>query len=461
MSVEQDFATAVVEQVTAALAGAEVEAAADRHRLSLTRFANSVIHQNVSEDATRVRVRIHHDGRTASGSATVIDESGLRALIERAVDSVKVAPRDPGWPGLAPAAAPGLAPTVDRASADVTPADRAKIVRAFVDGAGGLETAGYCRTNHWSGSFANSAGQTVTGEAVECGLSGIARNDGADGVARHAPLDLAGLDGAALGARAAAKARASAKPIELAPDRYEVVLEPTAVADILEGLAAAGFDGKAVNERLSFVRLGEDQFDSAITLVDDPLAVGLGYDNEGTPLQRLVLVDRGTTVSLTHDRRSAAEAGTTTTGHAAEMAFGQGPCARHLGLLPAGDDDRAGEEVDGPVADSSVAELVAGVERGVLVSDFWYTRMLDPRTLAITGLTRNGVWLIEDGQVARPLRNFRFTQSYAQALMPGNVKGVGRTATPLPGDTYTATAPRWSCPALHLASWNFTGGASG
>ena len=119
------------------------------------------------------------------------------------------------------------------------------------------------------------------------------------------------------------------------------------------------------------------------------------------------------------------------------------------------------DEVDGPAADSSVAELVAGVERGVLVSDFWYTRMLDPRTLAITGLTRNGVWLIEDGQVTTPLRNFRFTQSYAQALMPGNVKAVGRTATPVPGDTYTATAPRWSCPALHLASWNFTGGASG
>ena len=87
--------------------------------------------------------------------------------------------------------------------------------------------------------------------------------------------------------------------------------------------------------------------------------------------------------------------------------------------------------------------------------------MLDPRTLAITGLTRNGLWLIEDGQVTTPLRNFRFTQSYAQALMPGNVVAIGSAVTPLPGDTYTATTPRWSCPALRLASWNFTGGASG
>ena len=461
MKAEQDLATSAVELITAALAGAEVEAAADRHRLALTRVANSVIHQNVAEDVTTVRVRIHHAGRTASGSATVIDEPGLRALVERAVDAVKSAPRDPGWPGLAPSAELSPASPVDPASAGATPADRAMIVRSFVDGADGLEAAGFCRTNHWTGGFANSAGQTVTGEAVECAVSGIARNNGADGVARHAPLNLSELDGAALGARAAAKARASAEPIELAPGRYEVVLEPTAVADILENLAESGFSGKAVNERCSFVRLGEDQFDPAITLVDDPISVGFGYDNEGTPHRRLVLVDQGSTVSLTHDRRSAAEAGATTTGHAVDMTFADGPSARHLALLTSGDEASAASEVHGPVADSSVSELVAGVERGVLVSDLWYTRMLDPRTLAITGLTRNGVWLIEDGHVTRPLRNFRFTQSYAQALMPGNVKGVGRTATPVPGDTYTATAPRWSCPALHLASWNFTGGASG
>jgi predicted Zn-dependent protease len=108
-----------------------------------------------------------------------------------------------------------------------------------------------------------------------------------------------------------------------------------------------------------------------------------------------------------------------------------------------------------------VAELVAGVERGILVTDVWYTRMLDPRTLAITGLTRNGVWLIERGEPTRALRNLRFTQSYAQALLPGNVKGVGRVSVAMPGDTYAATSPRWTCPALHLASWNFTGGASG
>jgi predicted Zn-dependent protease len=104
---------------------------------------------------------------------------------------------------------------------------------------------------------------------------------------------------------------------------------------------------------------------------------------------------------------------------------------------------------------------VAAVERGVLVTDLWYTRVLDPRALVLTGLTRNGVWLIERGEIARPLRNFRFTQAYPQALMAGNVLGVGRTTSALPGDTYSASMPWWTAPALRLRAWNFTGGASG
>jgi predicted Zn-dependent protease len=455
---ERELAGATLDRTAAALPGAEVEVAVDRNELALTRFANSVIHQNVAEDVTSVSIHIHHDGRTAATSATVTGEADLAALVARAVEAVRVAPADPAWPGLAPAADVPPGPGVRAASA--TPADRAQVVRGFVDGAGGLETAGYCRTNVWTGAFVNSGGQIASGAAFECGVSGIARRDGADGVARHAPLTLAELDGAALGARAAAKALASAEPVELPPGHYEVVLEPTAVADILETLAIAGFNGKAVNEQRSFVRVGEPQFDSAITLVDDPLAVGQTIDDQGTPRRLLMLVDSGTTLTLTHDRRSAAETGAESTGHAVPGAAVWGPFARHL-TLAAGDGTQDATEVAGPAADSSVAALVAGVERGLLVSDLWYTRLLDPRTVAVTGLTRNGLWLIEDGEVTTPLRNFRFTQSYAQALMPGNVVAVGATATPLPGDTYTATSPRWTCPALRLAAWNFTGGASG
>jgi predicted Zn-dependent protease len=459
MSDQQNLPDQTVEQVLAVLPGAEVSVQVDRHRLALTRFANSVIHQNVAEDATTMRLVVHLDGRTASGSTSVVSTDDVRSLVDRVADAVRVAPSDPSWPGLAPVAEAGPAAGVDLATAGATPADRAEVVRGFVDGAEGLETAGYCRTNHWTGAFANSAGQSVSGEAVECGLSGIARLDGADGLARYAPTSIAELDGLALGRRAAAKARASQGAVELPPGRYEVVLEPSAVFDVIGNLGGNSFGGRAVNERRSFLELGADQFDPSITLVDDPLVVGLGYDAEGTPRMRLPLVDGGRTVGVTHDRRTAAEAGTTSTGHLG-MDVHYGPIARHLEL--AGSDPEAvAAEVEGPACDSSVEALVAGVERGILVSDFWYTRVLDPRSVAMTGLTRNGVWLVENGEITTPVKNFRFTQAYADALAPGNVLGIGATTSAVPGDTYTTTSPRFTCPALHLKSWNFTGGASG
>jgi predicted Zn-dependent protease len=105
-----------------------------------------------------------------------------------------------------------------------------------------------------------------------------------------------------------------------------------------------------------------------------------------------------------------------------------------------------------------VAALVSAVPRGILVTDHWYTRVLDPKTLVMTGLTRNGVWLIEDGEITRPVRNFRFTQSYPQALAPGAVLGIGGHAVRLPSSWELAS---YVAPAVRLASWNFTGGASG
>src|SRR5262249_18770393 len=162
------------------------------------------------------------------------------------------------------------------------------------------------------------------------------------------------------------------------------------------------------------------------------------------------------------DRRTAAEGGVTSTGHAlpGEAAFGALPLNLHL--LPSENSQTGGRsvggqssnasEVDTPAADSSVAHLVSGVERGLLISDFWYTRVLDPRTLVLTGLTRNGVWLIEDGQITTPVQNMRFTQSYPQALAPGGVRGVGSHSVGLPSGWGELS---YRAPALHLASWNF------
>ncbi|MET0459958.1 MAG: TldD/PmbA family protein, partial [Ilumatobacteraceae bacterium] len=178
MSDELELAAQVLERVRAADGSAEVEVTVGRNRLALTRFANSVIHQNVAEDNLRVSIRCHVDGRTASAGTTVVGDEGLAGLVGRILGAAAVAPLDPGWPGLAPPAQRGPVPAVDPATRDATPDDRATRVRAFVDAAGGLETAGYCRTNHWRGAFVNSEGQRLAAESADVGMAGIARRDG-------------------------------------------------------------------------------------------------------------------------------------------------------------------------------------------------------------------------------------------------------------------------------------------
>jgi len=453
-----DLAGRIVEMVKASVPTAETEVTVETTALALTRFANSMIHQNVADETTTVRLVAHLDGRTVASATTVTDANALDGFVARTVDAVRLAPLDPGWPGLAPAAALATPGTADASIVAATPADRAERIRAFVDAAGGLTTAGFCRTRHTRAAFVNSAGQAVTGATAEAAMDGIARTGSSDGSARVASAYLADVDGAILGARAAAKARAADGAVELPHGRYEVVLEQTAVADILQALAMFGFNGKAVNERQSFLEAGAQQMDEAITFVDDavsPGRIGLPFDAEGTPKQVTTVVNAGRTIGPLQDRRTAAEAGAQSTGNGIGMSFGA--LALNLGLRPA---DGTGPiaEVDGPAADSSVAALVANMTRGVLVTDHWYTRVLDPRTLVMTGLTRNGVWLVENGEIVGPVRNFRFTQSYPQALAPGAVLGVGTHAIAEPNNYSVAS---FRCPALHLASWNFTGGASG
>ncbi|GGK16742.1 hypothetical protein GCM10010124_06690 [Pilimelia terevasa] len=453
MTQELDHATRVLAEV-AATGGGEAAVAVRRTANALTRFANSVIHQNVADETTTVLLTLHAQGRTASGSTTLTTPDGLAALVARTRAAAALCPPDATWPGLAPPTPlTGSAPC-DEATAGAEPAVRAAQVRAFVDAAGGLSTAGYCRTTAHVGAFANSAGQAVTGAVSEAGIDGIARLGGADAVARDAAVRVADLDGAVLGARAAGKVRALGDPVDLPPGDYEVVLEAGAVADILENFGAHGFNGKTFAERRSFAELGAAQFDPAVTMVADVAEGGLPFDSEGTPRGRLALVDAGTTAGVAHDRRSAAEVGAAANGYAV-AGSSWGPFPLYLGLEPG---PAGGAGPAHPAVDPAAAALVAGVARGLLVTDFWYTRILDTRSLVITGLTRNGVWLIEDGQVVRPVTNLRFTQAYPRALAPGNVRAVGGTPTRVPREWLGG----WmNSPALHLAHWHFTGGAAG
>jgi predicted Zn-dependent protease len=441
-----DLADRIVRLVRSRAADAEVEVTVRQGLDALTRFATGFIHQNVASEVNHVLIRVALDGRNASTSVDgPADDESLGRAIDNVLDAARVRPPDPDWPGLAPRAEAPAADHVDEATALATPDERARRVRDFVDAAGGLETAGFCSTTTVQLAFANSAGQRLAGGGTAAEIDGIARTPSADGSSRHVSVALGDLDGRVVGERAAGKARSASDPTDLAPGRYEVVLEPDCVANILSFLLVAGFNGKAVEEGRSFARIGEAQFDRSITLRDDvtdPGTLGIPFDAEGTPKRPLDLVRDGVTRGLLHTRRTARAAGVESTGHAVEGGGAWGALGANL-IVSAGD--------------RSADQLVAGVERGVLVTDFWYTRILDPKTQVVTGLTRNGVWLIEDGKVIRPLTNLRFTQSFLEALGPDAVRGISsERALVLAGwDSI------YLVPSLHLASWNFTGGAKG
>ena len=351
----------------------------------LTRFANGRIHQNVAEDVVSVRLALAAAGRLARASTTRTDDDGLAALVDRALAAVALRPPDPDAAGFAEVAAVADVDHWDDATAGATPDDRAATVAGFVAaGAGGRtdESAGFCSTCAATGRWARRPASgphpldargarrhPPSGDPATAGRGGGARG-GRGGLRRRirghaAAAGIDSLDARGLWRAVAGKARAGLDPVVLPPGRYEVVLEPRAVAAALLFPAVAGLNGKAFADGTSFVRLGEDQWDAAIDIWDDatdPRAVGDPFDAEGTPKRPLPLVLGGVSVGLTHDRRSARLAEVEPTGHSVgNEALGGYPT--DLFLTP---------------GDRSPDALVASVERGLLVTDLWYNRILDP-----------------------------------------------------------------------------------
>jgi predicted Zn-dependent protease len=425
----------------------EAQVTARRGRPALTRFANSFIHQNVGEEGTSVTLKVAAAGRVASASTTKVDADGLAALVESTLAAAALRPEDPDWPGLAPPAEVPDADHHDPATEEASPDGRARRVAEFVAAGPGMRAAGYCDTEGGTTAFANSAGQQAQGRSSRATIDGIHQTDDSAGSGHQTSWRLADIDAAAAGHMAADRARRSAGPIDVEPGEYEVVLEPECVAALVEFLAFYGFNAKQVIEGQSGIRLGEDQFDPAVSIWDDvtdPAAIGVGFDADGTPKRRLDLVSAGTSTALAHDRRTARRLGTESTGHAVDGSDVWGAITTNLFLGP---------------GDQSLEDLLAGVERGLLVTTFNYCRILDPKTLVVTGLTRNGTFLVEGGKVGPGVSNLRFTQSFLEALGPGNVLGVGADARFADSEFFGTGVAR--VPPLRLGAFRFTGGARG
>jgi predicted Zn-dependent protease len=416
---------------------------------ALTRFANSRIHQNMASDDDHVRLRVvTADGRIAQATTTRLDRDGLERLVEGAIAAARLCPPDPEYPGLAEPSAVADVDHHDQATADASPDARAEVVADFVGAGPDLESAGYCSTDTDTHVLMSTNGLRYASRSTMAQVDAIHRAaavDGppTDGYGQITSKRIADLDGRRVGEIAARKATAGAHPVELEPGGYEVVLEAKAVAAMLLFPAWLGFNGKAFAEGTSFVHLGEQQMDERIDIWDDGTdarSLGRPYDAEGTPKAKLDLVRAGVTVGLAHDRRSARLADAEPNG----CSIGQDGFGGYPGDLFLG----AGDE--------SLEQLIGGVERGLLVTDFWYNRILDPKTQVVTGLTRNGLFLIEHGEVTQPVQNFRYTQSVVGALAPGHVLGIGNDAQLVSNEGGIVHVP-----SLRLATWAFTGGARG
>jgi predicted Zn-dependent protease len=425
---------------------AEAQVTASHMTEGLTRFANSRIHQHVGERTASIDLRLVRDGRTATASTSRLTAEGLQALVDATLAQVEVTPVDPDLPGLTPPHDVPVLDHVDPSTVGATPDDRAEVVAGFVEAGPQYDVAGFCETRHVRIAFANSLGHRAADAATHAVCNGIHRDGPVAGMGHGESRALADLDGTAIGARSARLAQLAVDPVDLAPGPMPVVLGPEAVATIAIFLGLYGFNARAVSEGRSFVHLDEQQFDPAFSLRDDvtdPRNVAWGFDAEGTARRRLDLVRDGVSVALAHDRRTAAQAGTESTGHHVPGSDVMGPMPTDLVVAPGG---------------QSPDELVAGIDRGLLVTSFNYCRVLDPRTVVVTGLTRNGTFLIEDGRIGAGVGNLRFTQSFVEALAPGHVRGVGTD------DRYAMNefdAGMTIAPSIALDRWNFTGGAEG
>ncbi len=412
----------------------------------LTRFANSFIHQNVAERRLQVALEVAFENRAASASIDRVDSDSLDRLVERTVHAARLHTADTDWPGLiGPTPIPEAA-NWDPAVANATPDDRATQVAGFVGAAAGMRAAGFFDTEAYDVVYANNNGQHARGRFTRTSLDGIHQTDSSAGRGHATSARWADIDAIAVGAAAAKTAAMSQTPGELAPGEYEVVLAPECVATIIVFLAFYGFNAKAAIQGQSFFDAGEMQFDPQISVVDDgtdPRAIGLLFDNQGVPKRRNTLIERGVSRSLNHDRRTAPKMKTSSTGNAVPGSASFGPVATDL-FLDAGQ--------------AAPLDMIAATERGVFVTEFNYCRILDPKTQVVTGLTRNGTFLIENGELAGPVSNLRFTQSFVDALQPGQVLAVGDDDRFARNEFADGTT---HVPSLHLASWNFTGNAQG
>jgi predicted Zn-dependent protease len=409
---------------------------------ALTRFANSEIHQNVAESNIAVNLRFVDGKRVGVASTGRTDAEGLRSLAERAAAIARQTAEQDDWAGLpAPRPIHSVPAAFSAATALATPEQRAQAARAVIAQADeqGVVAYGSFSTGVDTTAVANSKGIRAAAARTGSQLLTVSMGpDGGTGYAEACAVNASTIDAVAIGREAATKARASANPVAIEPGEYPVVLEEVAVVDILDMLGYLGFSALAVEEERSFFEPDRRIGSELVSIWDDgedPAGLPMAFDYEGVAKQRVSLVERGVCRGIVHDAGTAARAGVVSTGHGLPAPNPYGPFPLNMFMAP---------------GDASRDELIGGLERGLLVTRFHYTNPVHPKLAIVTGMTRDGTFLVEGGRIVGPVRNLRYTQSYLDAL--AGVEAVGRERRLLKGFLGGAVVP-----ALRIAAWTFTG----
>jgi PmbA protein len=413
----RDEARGVLEQVLAAANGRDLEAVLGGGTAELTRFANNEITQNVSERRYVLSVRVARGKRTGRATGNDLSPDGIERLVRRADEAARLSPEIDDLlplPGRqeyrdVDAADPETASLGPEARAEAVALAVARCRKGGVVGAGLYESGAGSIGEYGSIAplaIANTNGLFAYHAGTDARFSISAMDGTASGWASgesHASRD---LDASAITDRAVEKAIRSRGPKHWEPGRYTVVLEPAAVADLLVDTSWLSFGALPVQEGRSFLsgKIGTRILGANVTIRDDPyhpLHRGIPFDAEGIPTRPVTIVESGVAKSPVYDRQTAGREGKESTGHGLPYPNPYGPIATHL-VMEGG----AG----------TVDDLVARVERGLLVTRVWYTNVVDTMTATLTGMTRDGLFAIEGGRIRGPVGNFRFNQSIVQML---------------------------------------------
>jgi len=418
----------------------QAEVLLSRDRKALTRFAENTIHQNVATESWTLQARVVKGKRIGVATGTLHAPSAAERIVARAgamADNRRPLDEFVSLPE------PTAGPVSDLSEAEPAPAaDRAAAARTVIDAARGAEAvaSGAVSEDIEDVFVANSLGveASFTTRRFEATTVVMAGNGSGYGFA--IADDARGIDMEKLAAEAVRTALDSRNGEELEPGAYTVILTPDAVGGLVEFLLYLGFGARMYSEGQAFTsgKIGRKVTGDALTLWDDgqdPCGLPLPFDYEGVPKRRVSLVEEGVVKSVVYDSFYANKEGRASTGHAL-------PAANSFGPFPL--------NVFMGTGDSSLEEMIADCERGVLVSRFHYTNVVEPASATITGMTRDGTFLIENGRVAKPVANLRFTQGLLDAF--AHVKALSRSRKLV---DYMGAA--LAVPGAMIEGFNFTG----